>query len=272
MVWLTAASSLLADTLITNARIIDGTGSPAMRGSVRLKGDRIAAVGDIDATQSDVIFDAGGLVLAPGFIDTHSHSDSLILSERNALAKITQGITTAVVGQDGDAPYPLGDFFAALEATPAKVNIAAYAGHNTLRDEVMGANFSRTASDDEINSMSALLGQELAAGALGLSTGLEYEPGIHSETSEVVHLAQLTADAGGVRLWVDDDGPGVPLGDRARIFERFTRLDDARSRDRGGAGLGLAVVVRSALVCACARVRVCACARARVCTLSLIHI
>ena len=197
MVWLTAASSLLADTLITNARIIDGTGSPAMRGSVRLKGDRIAAVGDIDATQSDVIFDAGGLVLAPGFIDTHSHSDSLILSERNALAKITQGITTAVVGQDGDAPYPLGDFFAALEATPAKVNIAAYAGHNTLRDEVMGANFSRTASDDEINSMSALLGQELAAGALGLSTGLEYEPGIHSETSEVVHLAQLTADAGG---------------------------------------------------------------------------
>ena len=152
------------------------------------------------------------MVLAPGFIDTHSHSDRLILTERDALAKIAQGITTAVVGQDGDAPYPLADFFGALEATPPKVNIAAYAGHNTLRDEVMGADFRRAANDDEIKAMSALLEGELAAGALGLSTGLEYEPGIHSETREVVQLAQLTADAGGRYIshirsedrWFDD--------------------------------------------------------------------
>jgi N-acyl-D-amino-acid deacylase len=194
---LSASPALLADTLITNARIIDGTGSPAVVGSVRLSGDRITAVGELTPKESDEIIDAGGLVLAPGFIDTHSHSDRLILTERNALAKITQGITTAAVGQDGDAPYPLADFFAALEATPAKVNIAAYAGHNTLRDKVMGADFKRPASDEEIETMSALLEQELAAGALGLSTGLEYEPGIHSETREVVQLAQLTADAGG---------------------------------------------------------------------------
>ena len=192
-----ASPALLADTLITNARIIDGTGSAAVLGSVRLAGDRITAVGELTPHESDEIIDAGGLVLAPGFIDTHSHSDRLILTERDALAKITQGITTAVVGQDGDAPYPLADFFAALEATPAKVNIAAYAGHNTLRNEVMDADFKRTANEDEINAMSALLEQELAAGALGLSTGLEYEPGIHSETREVLQLAQLTADAGG---------------------------------------------------------------------------
>lgn len=207
-----ASPALLADTLITNARIIDGTGSAAAVGSVRLSGDRITAVGELTPNASDEIIDAGGLVLAPGFIDTHSHSDRLILTERDALAKITQGITTAVVGQDGDAPYPLADFFAALEATPAKVNIAAYAGHNTLRDEVMGADFKRTANEDEINAMSALLEQELAAGALGLSTGLEYEPGIHSETREVVQLARLTADAGGRYIshvrsedrWFDD--------------------------------------------------------------------
>ena len=197
LLWSMAAPDALADTLIINARIIDGTGSPAMLGSVRLGDDRIAAVGNIEPRQSDVIFDAQGLVLAPGFIDTHSHSDHLILSERDAQAKITQGITTAVVGQDGDAPYPLSDFFAAFEATPAKVNIAAYAGHNTLRDAVMGGDFRRTANDDEVKAMSVLLAQELAAGALGLSTGLEYEPGIHSQTSEVVHLAQLTANAGG---------------------------------------------------------------------------
>ena len=192
-----ASSALLADTLIANARIIDGTGSAPIVGSVRLSDDRIIAVGELAPNESDVVIDAGGLVLAPGFIDTHSHSDRLILTERDALAKITQGITTAVVGQDGDAPYPLADFFSALEAAPAKVNIASYAGHNTLRDEVMGAEFKRPASDEEIETMSALLEKELAAGALGLSTGLEYEPGIHSETREVVQLAQLTADAGG---------------------------------------------------------------------------
>lgn len=209
---LTASPALLADTLIINARIIDGTGSGAVVGSVRLKDDRITAVGELTPNESDDVIDAGGLVLAPGFIDTHSHSDRLILTERDALAKIAQGITTAVVGQDGDAPYPLADFFGALEATPPKVNIAAYAGHNTLRDEVMGADFRRAANDDEIKAMSALLEGELAAGALGLSTGLEYEPGIHSETREVVQLAQLTADAGGRYIshirsedrWFDD--------------------------------------------------------------------
>ncbi len=209
---LTASPALLADTLIINARIIDGTGSGPVVGSVRLRDDRITAVGELTPNESDDVIDAGGLVLAPGFIDTHSHSDRLILTERDALAKIAQGITTAVVGQDGDAPYPLADFFGALEATPSKVNIAAYAGHNTLRDEVMGADFRRAANDDEIKAMSALLEGELAAGALGLSTGLEYEPGIHSETREVVQLAQLTADAGGRYIshirsedrWFDD--------------------------------------------------------------------
>ena len=209
---LTASPALLADTLIINARIIDGTGSGAVVGSVRLRDDRITAVGELTSNESDDVIDAGGLALAPGFIDTHSHSDRLILTERDALAKIAQGITTAVVGQDGDAPYPLADFFGALEATPPKVNIAAYAGHNTLRDEVMGADFRRAANDDEIKAMSALLEGELAAGALGLSTGLEYEPGIHSETREVVQLAQLTADVGGRYIshirsedrWFDD--------------------------------------------------------------------
>ena len=195
--WLTTASGALADTLITNARIIDGTGSPVTLGSVRLSGDRIAALGDLAAGDADHIIDANGLVLAPGFIDTHSHSDGLILDERDALAKITQGITTAVVGQDGDSPYPLASFFTALEAAPAKINVAAYAGHNTLRDEVMGADFKRPASNEEMKAMSALLEQELAAGAMGLSTGLEYEPGIHSEIREVLQLAQVTADAGG---------------------------------------------------------------------------
>ena len=99
-----------------------GMDSAAVVGSVRLTGDRITAVGELAPGESEEVIDVGGLVLAPGFIDTHSHSDRLILTERDALAKITLGTITAVVGQDGDAPYPLADFFAALEAAPAKAN------------------------------------------------------------------------------------------------------------------------------------------------------
>ncbi len=197
LIGLAPASPLSAATLITRAQIIDGSGTAPYLGSVRVDGDRIVAVGEVAPMPGDTIVDANGLALAPGFIDTHSHSDELILARRDALPKITQGITTAVVGQDGDSPFPLTDFFAALEATPAKINIAAYAGHNTLRNQVMGADFRREATAAESTQMATLLAQELAAGALGLSTGLEYEPGIHSARAEVLQLAQLTADLGG---------------------------------------------------------------------------
>ncbi len=197
LVVLAPASPLSAATLITRAQIIDGSGAAPFLGSVRVDGERIVAVGEVAPMPGDTIVDANGLALAPGFIDTHSHSDRLILARRDATPKITQGITSVVVGQDGDAPFPLADFFAALEATPAKVNVAAYAGHNTLRDAIMGEDFRREATRDEWQQMASLLQQELAAGALGLSTGLEYEPGIHSARAEVLYLAQRAADAGG---------------------------------------------------------------------------
>jgi len=197
LVVLAPASPLSAATVITRAQIIDGSGAAPFLGSVRVDGDRIVAVGEVAPMPGDTIVDASGLALAPGFIDTHSHSDRLILARRDATPKITQGITSVVVGQDGDSPFPLADFFAALEATPAKVNVAAYAGHNTLRDAIMGEDFRREATLDEWQQMASLLEQELAAGALGLSTGLEYEPGIHSARAEVLYLAQRAADAGG---------------------------------------------------------------------------
>ena len=191
------AGTAWAATVITNAMIVDGTGSPRYPGGVRIEGDRIQAVGEVIPGDSDTVIDAGGLVLAPGFIDTHSHADGLILQQPAALAKISQGITTVVVGQDGSSPFPLADFFGALEAAPAAVNVAAYAGHNTLRSRVMKQDFQRPASPAEMQEMSSLLRLELAAGALGLSTGLEYEPGIHSERSEVLLLAQEAARQGG---------------------------------------------------------------------------
>jgi N-acyl-D-amino-acid deacylase len=136
-------------------------------------------------------------VLAPGFIDTHSHHDGRLTSMGDALAAVSQGITTIIAGQDGGSPLPLADFYAELEATPVAVNVAAYAGHNALRSAVMGEDFRREATSEEVDAMRALLRRELDAGALGLSTGLEYDPGIYSATTEVVALAREAAALGG---------------------------------------------------------------------------
>ena len=125
------------DTVIVNARVIDGTAAPAKMVAVRIRGDRIAEVGEVRLAPSDRLVDAGGKVLAPGFIDTHSHAGGGLRREPEALAAVSQGITTVVVGQDGGSTYPLEDFFARLEQAPAAINVASYTGHGTLRRIVL---------------------------------------------------------------------------------------------------------------------------------------
>ena len=183
---------------ITNARIVDGDGTPAVSGTVRVVDARIAEAGpDVVPRSGDTVLDAAGLVVAPGFIDTHSHADFDLLERLDATAAVSQGITTLVVGQDGGSPHPLADFRTRLEESPATVNVASYGGHNTYRALVLGDDFRREATAEEVAGMAALLEADLAAGALGLSTGLEYDPGIYSATEEVVELAQVAAEAGG---------------------------------------------------------------------------
>ncbi|MDH5568123.1 MAG: amidohydrolase family protein, partial [Myxococcales bacterium] len=184
-------------TVIVNAVVLDGSGAPARQASVRIAGDRIVAVGAIEASPRDSIVDAAGLVLAPGFIDTHSHADEELPAHPDALAAVSQGITTVVVGQDGDSPYPLDAFFSRLAREGAAINVAAYAGFGTLRTEVLGEDFRRPATPDEIERMRALLRVEMEAGALGLATGLEYDPDIYSSPGEVLALAREAAASGG---------------------------------------------------------------------------
>jgi N-acyl-D-amino-acid deacylase len=184
-------------TTIVGATVIDGTGAPAMATAVRIVGDRIEAIGDIEPAPADTVIDATGLVLAPGFIDTHSHADDDILEHADARAAVNQGVTTVVGGADGFSQYPLAEFFATLEATPMAINLASFAGHNTYRDRVMGEDFRRVATDEEVDAMKPLLEEDLAAGALGLSTGLEYDPGIYSTPEEVVALSKVAASYGG---------------------------------------------------------------------------
>ena len=186
-----------ASTLIVNAVLIDGTGAARRPGAVRLRGDRIAETGDLRPARGETVIEAKGLVLAPGFIDTHSHGDRGLFEHRDARAATSQGITTIVAGQDGGSPWPLADFFARLGREPAAINVASYAGHGRIRREVMGEDFRRAATPEEVGRMRALLEREMKAGALGLSTGLEYDPGIYSARSEVVDLARVAAAAGG---------------------------------------------------------------------------
>lgn len=195
-----AAPPNLPSAVITNVSIVDGTGAPARMGSVRIQDDRIVDVGDVVPGQTEVVIDGGGKTLAPGFIDTHSHHDQ-DLAQDNArapdlVAATSQGITTIIVGQDGTSEFPLSDFLARLDKTPTAVNIGSFSGHNTLRKEAMAA-ARRPATDAEIDSMSQLLEADMAAGAFGLSSGLEYESGSFSTPAEVIALAQVSARLGG---------------------------------------------------------------------------
>ena len=209
--WLVSATSLMVATIscapvnpgdprtfIVGARVIDGTGGPSRYVDVRIDGDRIGAIGDLQPQGRDIVVDGSGLVLAPGFIDSHSHHDDGLLQEMpGALAVVSQGATTIVVGQDGDQRYPLADFFTRLEEAPAAINVASYAGHGTIRGMVMGDDYKRTATDAELAEMGALLRTEMEAGALGLGTGLEYDPGSFSTSEELVALAKVAAAYGG---------------------------------------------------------------------------
>jgi N-acyl-D-amino-acid deacylase len=184
--------------LVTNALLIDGSGKPAVKGMLRVKDGRITAMGaSLKPTAGEKVIDAKGQALAPGFIDTHSHADGDLDKIPDALGAVSQGITTIVGGQDGGSYFPLKKYFAKLAANPVAVNVASYSGHNTLRDSILGTRFEREATPEEIRRMQALLQEDMDAGALGLSTGLEYDPGIYSARSEVLELAKTAAASKG---------------------------------------------------------------------------
>jgi N-acyl-D-amino-acid deacylase len=183
--------------MIDNVTIIDGSGSRRSKGAVRILAGEIIAVGDLEKLPGEAVIDGGDQVLAPGFIDTHSHADAELFQQPGALAVVSQGITTIVVGQDGSSPFPLLDFRFRLLDNPVAVNIAAFSGHNTLRRHVMRDDYQRPASGPETRVMAQFLREDMQAGALGLGTGLEYDPGIYSSFDEVVELAKVAAEQGG---------------------------------------------------------------------------
>lgn len=186
-----------AATLIVGARVIDGTGAPARSVSVRIDGQKVVGVGALKRRKGDRVVQAHGMVLAPGLIDTHSHHDGGDFKERDMLPLLRQGVTTMVIGMDGASSAALADTARRYAAAPTTVNVASYSGHGYIRGKVMGADYKRAATPPELARMDALLAAELAAGSLGLSTGLEYDPGIYSTKQELLALARTSARHGG---------------------------------------------------------------------------
>jgi N-acyl-D-amino-acid deacylase len=174
--------------LIINAQLADGTGAPLVNGALRISGNRIMSVGKLSPAPGERVIDARGLLLAPGFIDVHNHSLEGLDSDPLAETQIAQGITTAVEGPDGESPWPIKDWIETRKQHPAALNLAIFAGHATIRSQAMGKDFKRVATPAEIEKMVQLTWQAMNEGAIGLSSGLEYEVGSYSNTAELIAL------------------------------------------------------------------------------------
>lgn len=181
-------------TLIKNVWIVDGTGASPYFGAVRIQGNKILAVGNLTPQTGETIIDGRQQYLTPGFIDSHSHHFGSLKKEPQGIAMTNQGITTILIGQDGDS-YPMDTLQSFFSKNKVAVNVASYTGHSSLREKIMGRNnVFRAASLAEIDKMKKALASDLQKGSFGLSTGLEYESAFYSSKEEVIALAQVAAD------------------------------------------------------------------------------
>lgn len=185
--------------LFQNASIVDGTGKAAFRGNLRLKDGKIAKIGKIKASKDDEVIDASGLVLAPGFIDIHNHSETGLLREGTAGNQVSQGITTLLVGPDGGSPWPLAEYFGKLDGKIG-VNVGAFIGHAEVRSQILKEDYKRVATPDEIAAMAKLVEQAMNEGAFGLSSGLEYDVGFMATIEEMIELAKVAAKYKGIYM------------------------------------------------------------------------
>jgi N-acyl-D-amino-acid deacylase len=231
--------------------VIDGTGRPGFQASVRIEGDRITKIGRFQPRRGEETIDASGMVLAPGFIDIHNHSTEGLTSEPSAMTQVSQGITTLAVGADGDSSWPLADYFAKLAKQRTAVNVLSFIGHATVRERVMGNDWNRAAAQKEIAEMAKLVEQGMNEGAVGLSTGLEYDVGLKSTTEEVIELAKVAAKHGGIYMsHVRDEADqvmaafeeAIRVGREARIPVQISHIKLGTVGVWGQAGKAVAMI------------------------------
>ena len=215
--------SLTFDLVIRNGFVIDGAGNPWFRADVGISGGKIAKVGRLDTVGAEKLIDARGLVVSPGFIDIHSHSDLALLINPRAESKVRQGVTTEVIGNCGGSAAPInnetvnflkddwgleakevawnwstfGEYLNQLEKQGVALNVAPLVGHGTVRIAVMGVD-NRPPTPEELEKMKDLVAQSMEDGAFGMSTGLVYLPGCYADTSELIELCKVVARYRGI--------------------------------------------------------------------------
>jgi len=210
------------DTLIRGGSLIDGAGTDAVKADVGVAGDRIVFVGDAakENLQADRVIDATGLIVAPGFIDPHTHADDDLFDPKRAanLAYLTQGVTTVFIGNDGRSRIPLGKALEQLQSQGVGTNVASFVGHGSVRQSVMGMS-DAAPTPEQLEKMKSLVREGMDDGALGLSTGLYYAPGSYAKTEEVIELAKVAAERGGVYDTHQRDESSYTIGLLASIEE-----------------------------------------------------
>jgi N-acyl-D-aspartate/D-glutamate deacylase len=200
-----------ADIVIRGATLYDGSGAAGVVGDLSVRGERIVAVGNFAVAGKPRILDGKGLVVAPGFIDLHTHSDTPLTkpATRANLNYLYQGVTTVVTGNCGSGPTDVAGYFKKMEAGKIGSNVIHQVPHNNVRDKVM-KNANRAPTTAELHQMEQLVEQGMTDGAWGLSTGLIYNPGTYSKTDELIALAKVASRHGGFYAsHIRDEGTGV---------------------------------------------------------------
>ena len=267
--------------VIKNGLIIDGTGNPWYKGDVALKDGRIEAIGEISSSKADVLIDASGLIVAPGFIDMHSHSDLTLIVNPKAESKVRQGVTTEVIGNCGSSSSPIlperkellkkragalaeklkfdwstfKEYKEKLREKGIAVNVAPLIGHGTLRMNVMGFE-NRPPTRDEMDEMKALLEDSLKDGAFGMSTGLIYTPGSYAKTEEIIELARVVAKYGGIyssHIRSESDHlfealeEAITIGKKAEVRVEISHMKAAGERNWGKMEKALKILEKARL-------------------------
>ncbi|MGH7463159.1 MAG: N-acyl-D-amino-acid deacylase family protein, partial [Longimicrobiales bacterium] len=216
------------DLLIRNAHVFDGNGNPWIRADIGVTGDRIQAVGTLDGATAAKTIDANGLALTPGFIDVHSHAGGgLATAElRHGQPVLAQGITTVLVNPDGGGPTDLAEQRARYDKQGIGPNVGLMVPHGSIRQAVMGMT-DRDPDSEQLARMVDLVRQGMRAGAFGMSSGLYYAPGSYSKTGEVVAMARMAAQFGGVYSSHIRDEADYTIGVVAAVQEVITIAEDA---------------------------------------------
>ncbi len=210
------------DVLIKNGLVLDGQGTKAVKSDLGIIGEKLVVLGNINNARADLEIDATDLIVAPGFIDIHTHTDTELLVDPRGMSKILQGVTTEVSGNCGYSPFPLtvedgnelskslkerygiderwneiNGFLGALEKNKISINYATFTGHGSLRGFVVGKNDVAPTSD-QMKEMKRIIDKTMREGSFGLSTGLEYAPGSYASTEELIELSKVVAQNGGI--------------------------------------------------------------------------